>query len=148
MTIARVIGIALALLLFFDGHSFGRPAAQVAATKATEIFQGDIVELKIPGVGVTAAEGRMGKTTIPFFSNGSGFYTALVGADIDQAGLSSSHGQMYDVDGDAARQPNFIADQTKVLQERIVFGCRRPDQLSPEVLERIRRTKTNFPALS
>ena len=83
MTIARVIGIALAFLLFFDGHSFGRPAAQVAATKATEIFQGDIVELKIPGVGVTAAEGRMGKTTIPFFSNGSGFYTALVGADIE-----------------------------------------------------------------
>ena len=81
MTIARVIAIALALLLLFDGHSFGHPAAEVTTTKATEIFQGDIVELKIPGGGLTAVGGRMGKTTIPFFSNGSGFYTALVGAE-------------------------------------------------------------------
>ena len=128
MTIARVIGIALVLLSFFDDYSFGCSAA----TKPIEVFQGDIVELKIPGVGLTTLEGRMGKTMIPFFSNESGFYTALVGADIEaKPGLVTVTVKCANVHGDAAGQPNFNANQTKVLQEGIVFGCRRIRSVEP-----------------
>jgi hypothetical protein len=83
MKLVRILGIAIALLPLFDDYSFGRPAAKASGTKPIEIFQGDIVELKIPGIGLTTVEGRMGKATIPFLSSGSGHYTAFVGADLE-----------------------------------------------------------------
>ena len=59
MKLARILGIGIALLPVFDSYSFGRPAAKTSATKPIEISQGDIVELKIPGIGLTTVEGRM-----------------------------------------------------------------------------------------
>src|SRR4029450_4526369 len=44
MKLARILGIAIALLPFFESYSFGRPAAKTSATKPIEIAQGDIVE--------------------------------------------------------------------------------------------------------
>ncbi|HVH91103.1 MAG TPA: hypothetical protein VM783_06945, partial [Candidatus Acidoferrum sp.] len=83
MKLVRILGIGIALLPVFDSYSFGRPAAKTSATKPIEISQGDIVELKIPGIGLTTVEGRMGKAMVPFFSSGSGHYTAFVGADLE-----------------------------------------------------------------
>jgi murein DD-endopeptidase MepM/ murein hydrolase activator NlpD len=145
MTIARVIAIALALLLLFDGHSFGHPAAEVTTTKATEIFQGDIVELKIPGGGLTAVGGRMGKTTIPFFSNGSGFYTALVGADLEaKPGLVTVMVKGTTSTGTQRDSQISVRIKPKSFKKESFSVAAEFDQLSPEVLERIRQDQDQF----
>ncbi len=145
MTIARAIGIALALLLLFGGHSFGRPAAEVTATKTTEIFQGDIVELKIPGAGLTAVEGRMGKATIPFFSSGSGYYTALVGADLEaKPGLITVMVKGTTLTGAQRGSQISLRIKPKSFKQESFSVAAEFDQLSPEVLERIRKDQEQF----
>ncbi len=145
MTIARAIGIALALLLLFGGHSFGRPAAAVTATKTTEIFQGDIVELKIPGAGLTAVEGRMGKATIPFFASGSGYYTALVGADLEaKPGLITVMVKGTTLTGAQRGSQISLRIKPKSFKQESFSVAAEFDQLSPEVLERIRKDQEQF----
>ena len=145
MTIARAIGIALALLLLFGGHSFGRPAAEVTATKTTEIFQGDIVELKIPGAGLTAVEGRMGKATIPFFSSGSGYYTAFVGADLEaKPGLVTVIVKGTTTTGIQRDSQIWLMIKPKSFKKESFSVAAEFDQLSPEVLERIRKDQEQF----
>ena len=141
MTIARVIGIALVLLSFIDDYSFGCSAA----TKPTEVFQGDIVELKIPGVGLTAVEGRMGKTMIPFFSNESGFYTALVGADIEaKPGLVTVMVKCATLTGTQRDSQISMRIKPKSFKKESFSVAAEFDQLSPEVLERIRKDQDQF----
>jgi len=145
MTIARVIAIALALLLLFDGHSFGHPAAEVTTTKATEIFQGDIVELKIPGAELSAAEGRMGKATIPFFASGSGYYKALVGADLEaKPGLVTVMVKGATLTGTARDSQISLRIKPKSFKKESFSVAAEFDQLSPEVLERIRQDQDQF----
>jgi len=145
MTIARAIGIALALLLLFGGHSFGRPAAEVTATKTTEIFQGDIVELKIPGAGLTAVEGRMGKATIPFFSSGSGYYTAFVGADLEaKPGPVTVMVKGTTLTGAQRDSQISLRIKPKSFKQESFSVAAEFDQLSPEVLERIRKDQEQF----
>ena len=112
-------------IVVFRSASFVRPLPNLTATTSPEILQGDIVELKIPGGGLTAVEGRLGKTTIPFYSCGSDYYGPHRRRSGSQARLSNSHAQGYDEDGDAARHSNFIANQDEVVQKGIVLGGRR-----------------------
>ena len=145
MTIARVIGIALALLLFFDGHSFGRPAAQVAATKAHRNFSRRHCRAEDSGSGSHRRRGTYGKTTIPFFSNGSGFHGPGRRGYRSQAGLSSSHGQVYDVDrGRSATDQISLRIKPKSFKKESFSVAAEFDQLSPEVLERIRKDQDQF----
>jgi murein DD-endopeptidase MepM/ murein hydrolase activator NlpD len=145
MTIARAIGIALALLLLFGGHSFGRPAVEVTATKTTEIFQGDIVEVKIPAAGLTAVEGRMGKATIPFFSSGSGYYTALVGVDLEaKPGLVTVMVKGTTLTGAQRDSQISLRIKPKSFKKESFSVAAEFDQLSPEVLERIRKDQEQF----
>jgi murein DD-endopeptidase MepM/ murein hydrolase activator NlpD len=145
MTSARVIGISLALLLFFDGRSFGRPAAKVPATKPTEIFQGDIVELRIPGVGLTTVEGRMGKATIPFYSTGSGYYTALVGADLEaKPGLATVFVKGTTSTGVPRDSQMTLLIKPKSFKKESFSVAAEFDQLSRETIERIRQDQEEF----
>ena len=145
MTIARVLGIALALLLLFDGRSFGRPAAKVPATKPLEVFQGDIVELKIPGIGLTAVDGRMGKATIPFYSSGSGYYTALVGADLEaKPGLVTVFVKGTTTTGIQRDSRMTLLIKPKAFKKESFSVAAEFDQLSPETIERIRQDQEQF----
>jgi murein DD-endopeptidase MepM/ murein hydrolase activator NlpD len=145
MTIARVLGISLALLLFFDGRSFGRPAAKVPATKPLEVFQGDIVELKIPGIGLTAVDGRMGKATIPFYSSGSGYYTALVGADLEaKPGLVTVFVKGTTTTGIQRDSRMTLLIKPKAFKKESFSVAAEFDQLSPETIERIRQDQEQF----
>jgi Peptidase family M23 len=145
MKLARILGIAIALLLFLDGYSFGRPAGKGSGTKPTEIFQGDIVELKIPGIGLTTLEGRMGKATIPFFSSGSGHYTAVVGADLEaKPGLATVMIKGTTTTGiHRDSQMTLLIKPKSFKKESFSVGAEF-DQLSPEVLERIRKDQDEF----
>jgi murein DD-endopeptidase MepM/ murein hydrolase activator NlpD len=145
MKLARVLGIAIALLPLFDGYSFGRPAAKASGTKPTEIFQGDIAELKISGMGLTAVEGRMGKAMVPFFSSGSGDYTAFVGADLEAkpGAITVSVKGTTTTGLQRDSQITLLVKPKSFKKESFSVGAEF-DQLSPEVLERIRKDQDEF----
>jgi murein DD-endopeptidase MepM/ murein hydrolase activator NlpD len=145
MKLARILGIGIALLPVFDSYSFGRPAAKTSATKPIEIFQGDIVELKIPGIGLTTVEGRMGKAMVPFFSSGTGDYTAFVGADLEaKPGLVTVTVKGTTTTGlQRDSQMTLLIKPKPFKKESFSVGAEF-DQLSPEVLERIRKDQDEF----
>jgi murein DD-endopeptidase MepM/ murein hydrolase activator NlpD len=145
MKILPVAGLALVLLTLIAGDSFGRPAAGATATKPTEIFQGDIVELEIPGAGLTAVEGRMGKTTIPFFPSGNGSYTAVVGADLEaKPGLVTMVVKGTTLDGGRRDRQISFRIRAKSFKKETFSVAKEFDQLSPEALEKIRQDQEQF----
>jgi len=144
MKLARILAIAMALLPLLDGYSFGRPATKASGTKSTEIFQGDIVEVRIPGMGLTSVEGRMGKAMVPFFSNGSGDYTAFVGADLEaKPGLVTVIVKGTTTTGIRDSQISLLIKPKAFKRESFSVGAEF-DQLSPELLERIRKDQDEF----
>lgn len=145
MKIFCVAGLALALVSVFQGESFGGPAAGSTVTKPTDIFQGDIVELKIPGAGLTAVEGRMGKATIPFFASGNDSYTALVGADLEaKPGLVTMVVQGTTLDGARRDRQIQLRVRAKSFKKESFSVAKEFDQLSPEALEKIRQDQEQF----
>jgi murein DD-endopeptidase MepM/ murein hydrolase activator NlpD len=145
MKILCVAALTLALLSLFRGDSFGREAAGSTATKPTEIFQGDIVELEISGTGLTTVEGRMGKATIPFFASGNGSYTALVGADLEaKPGLVTMVVKGTTSDGERRDSQILLRIRAKPFKKESFSVAKEFDQLSPEALEKIRQDQEQF----
>lgn len=145
MKIGRCAGLVLALLSLCPGHSFGRPATVATATKATEIFQGGVVELEIFGPDLTRTEGRLGKATIPFFSSGNGHYTALVGADLEaKPGLAAVMVKGLTLAGKQRDSQILLRIKPKSFKKESFSVAAEFDQLSPEVLERIRKDQDEF----
>lgn len=145
MKILRVAGLALVLLNLFAVDSFGRQAAGATVTKPTEIFQGDIVELEIPGAGLTAVEGRMGNTTIPFFPSANGSYTAVVGADLEaKPGLVTIVVKGTTLNGGQRDRQISLRVRAKSFKKESFSVAKEFDQLSPEALEKIRQDQEQF----
>jgi len=145
MKLARILAMAMALLSLLDGYSFGRPAAKASGTRPTEIFQGDIVELRIPGMGLISVEGRMGKAMVPFFSNGSGDYTTFVGADLEaKPGLVTVIVKGITTTGIQRDSQLSLLIKPKAFKKESFSVGAEFDQLSPEVLERIRKDQDEF----
>jgi len=145
MKLGRILAIAVTLLSWLDGYSFGRPAAKASGTKPTEIFQGDIVELRIPGMGLTSVEGRMGKAVVPFFSNGTGDYTAFVGADLEaRPGFVTVTVKGMTTTGIQRDSQISLLIKPKAFKKESFSVGAEFDQLSPEVRERIRRDQDEF----
>lgn len=145
MKLARILAIAMALLCWLDDDSFGRPVAKASGTKPTEIFQGDIVELRIPGMGLSSVEGRMGKAMVPFFSNGSGDYTAFVGVDLEaKPGLVTVVVKGITTTGIQRDSQVSLLIKPKAFKKESFSVAAEFDQLSPEVLERIRNDQDEF----
>ena len=145
MKIGRCAGLVLALLSLCPGHSFGRPATVATATKATEIFQGGVVELEIFGPDLTRAEGRLGKAIIPFFSSGNGHYTALVGADLEaKPGLAAVMIKGLTLTGKQRDSQILLRIKPKSFKKESFSVAAEFDQLSPEVKERIHKDQDEF----
>src|SRR5215510_14322648 len=145
MKLGRILAIAVTLLSWLDGYSFGRPAAKASGTKPTEIFQGDIVELRIPGMGLTSVEGRMEKAVVPFFSNGTGDYTAFVGADLEaRPGFVTVTVKGMTTTGIQRDSQISLLIKPKAFKKESFSVGAEFDQLSPEVRERIRRDQDEF----
>jgi murein DD-endopeptidase MepM/ murein hydrolase activator NlpD len=145
MSIARVIGSALALLSLLAGHVFARPGARATVTQPTEVLQGDIVAIKIPGVGLAAVEGRMGKAPVPFYLRPSGYYTGLVGADLEaKPGLVTLTVKGTTSTGTARDSQVTLHIKPKSFKKESFSVAAEFDQLSPETLERIRNDQQQF----
>src|SRR5438034_3872177 len=79
----RIVTITIAALGVFFNAAFGGSRSPSVAVKPIEVFQGEIVELKVSGTGLAAVEGQLGKETVPFYPSGRGTFSALVGVDLE-----------------------------------------------------------------
>jgi murein DD-endopeptidase MepM/ murein hydrolase activator NlpD len=145
MRVARAVGSALVLLSLLPGHAFARPDARATVAKPTEVFQGDIVAIKIPAVGLTAVEGRLGKATVPFYLRPSGYYTALVGADLEaKPGVMTLNVKGTTTTGTEHDSQVTLRIKPKSFKKESFSVAAEFDQLSPEILARIRNDQEEF----
>jgi murein DD-endopeptidase MepM/ murein hydrolase activator NlpD len=145
MKFARALGSALSLLSLLVGHAFARPGAKATVTQPTEVFQGDIVAIKIPGAGLAAVEGRMGKATVPFHRSANGYYTALVGADLEaKPGVMTLTVKGTTTSGTEHNSQVTLRIKPKSFKKESFSVASEFDQLSPETLERIRHDQEQF----
>jgi murein DD-endopeptidase MepM/ murein hydrolase activator NlpD len=145
MRIARAVASALALLSLLVGYAFGRPAAKATATPPTVVFQGDIVAIRIAGAGLTAMEGRLGKSAVPFYLRPSGYYTGLVGADLEaKPGSVTLTVKGQTATGTERDSQVMLLIKPKPFKKESFSVASEFDQLSPETLERIRNDQLQF----
>jgi murein DD-endopeptidase MepM/ murein hydrolase activator NlpD len=137
--------LVLALLVLFPAASFGGPATVSTSKKPVEIFQGEILELKIPAAGLAGVEGRMGKARIPFLASEDGSYTALVGADLEaKPGPVIMAVKATTLSGARRDSQIFLRIKAKSFKQESFSVAKEFDQLGPEALERIRHDQEQF----
>jgi len=145
MNRARVIGFALAFLFSLANRSFGGAPDRETATKPAEVYQGDILELKIPAEGLTAVHGRMGKVTIPFYLNGQGYFTTFVGVDLEaRPGLAKVNVKSTTSLGTRRETAIRLQIKPKLFKQESFSVAPEFDQLSAEVIQRIRKDQDQF----
>ena len=137
---ARIATVVVVILGMGLGVGFGGQPSRPAAPKPTEILQGEIVELKVSGRGLTSVEGWMGKERIYFHPNEAGFYAALVGADVE-AKPGPAKVAVKGVTQSGARWEIVIPlkIKAKAFKTESFSVAEEFDQLGAETLERIRR---------
>lgn len=145
MKAAWVVTSAVIALWMLGESAFGRQPSSSAAAKPVEVLQGEIVELKISGKGLSAVGGLMGGEAIHFYASEDGTYAALVGVDLEaKPGLARVivKGMTY---GGMQRETQIILNiKAKAFQKESFSIPAEFDQLSPEVLERVRREQEQF----
>jgi murein DD-endopeptidase MepM/ murein hydrolase activator NlpD len=143
--IVWVIAATLALFALFDNRSFGAVAAKEKVAKAIEIFQGNILELKIPAEGLTAVHGRMGNATIPVYPSGNGFFTTLIGVDLEaKPGLVNVIVKSTTSSATLRESQIRLQIKPKSFKQESFSVAAEFDQLSAEVIERIRKDQDQF----
>jgi len=113
---------------------------KASAAEPLEVSQGEVVELKISGIGLTALGGHLGKNRILFYPADGKNYAALVGIDLEAMPAivnivvkgTSKGGRRRDI-----QIP--IKIKTKSFQHESFAVAPEFDDLGPDVLERIRQ---------
>ena len=142
----RAVVFAAIFLWLSASIAFGaQPSAKTGALKTVGILQGEIAEINLSAPGVVAAEGRLGSEKIYFYPGDNGVLTALVGADLETkpgpakilvSGTTHSGAQWATQIPLKIKSKAFKSESFSVAQEF--------DQLSADVLERIRREQEQF----
>lgn len=142
----RAVEFAAIFLWLSASIAFGaQPSAKTGAMKTVEILQGEIAEIKLSAPEVVAAEGRLASEKIYFYPGDNGVLTALVGADLETrpgpakilvSGTAQSGAPWATQIPLKIKSKTFKSESFSVAQEF--------DQLSSEVLERIRREQEQF----
>jgi len=137
--------IAIWLVLLGAGPAFGEPAAKLSAARSVEVFQGEIVELKISGQGLSAVEAKMGAERIPFYPGTAGVFTALAGVDLEAApGWAKVPVKATTRAGTHRQTRIMLKIKAKSFQQESFSVPTEFEPFSSEVLERIRREQKQF----
>jgi murein DD-endopeptidase MepM/ murein hydrolase activator NlpD len=145
MKLTRTTRIAVVGFCLLVGQAFGGSGFKPKLAEPAEVFQGDIVEVKIPGDGVKTVAGRMGKETIPFYLNDGGYYTALIGADVEaKPGPALIHIITTSPAGTRRETRITLKIKTKQFKKESFSVPAEFEQLSAEVLERIKKDREQF----
>jgi murein DD-endopeptidase MepM/ murein hydrolase activator NlpD len=90
-------------------------------------------------------EGRMGKATVPFHRSANGYYTALVGADLEaKPGVMTLTVKGTTTTGTEHNSQVTLRIKPKSFKKESFLVASEFDQLSPETLERIRHDQEQF----
>jgi murein DD-endopeptidase MepM/ murein hydrolase activator NlpD len=131
---------AIAALGFYLGVAFGGMPAAFSPTKPLEVFQGGIVELKAFGTGLSAVAGRFGHETVRFYPGEDGVFSALLGVDLEaKPGLAKVSIKETRAGSGIRETQVTLKIKPKKFQQESFSVPAEFDELSPEVLERIRR---------
>src|SRR5262245_11100657 len=145
MRFARALGSALFLLSLLAGHAFARPGAKATVTQPTEVFQAGIAAVKSPWVIVTALAGLVGQSTVPFYCRTNGYYTALIGANLEaKPGVVTLMVKGTTSSGTERNSQVTLRIKPKSFKKESFSVAAEFDQLSPETLERIRSDQQEF----
>jgi murein DD-endopeptidase MepM/ murein hydrolase activator NlpD len=144
--VRRAVEFAAIILWLSASIAFGaQPSSQTGALKTVEIFQGEVTEINLSAPGVIAAEGRLGNEKVYFYPGDNGILAALLGADLE-AKLGTAKilvsGTTQSGASWATQIPLKI--KSKAFKSESFSVAQEFDQLSPEVLERIRREQEQF----
>lgn len=127
------------------GIAFGAQPAKPAAHKIVEVFQGEITEIHLSAPAIAAAEGRLGSEKVHFYQGENGVLTALVGADLEAKPGSAKilvRGAAHT--GAPWETQIALRIKTKAFKSESFSVAQEFDQLSAEVLDRIRREQELF----
>ena len=110
-----------------------------------EIAQGGINELEVAGTDLVSVEGTFGKEKIPFYRNAQGNFMALLGIDLEaKPGSEILHLKSTSRDGRSRESAIPVAITAKSFPQENFSVAPAFDQLTPEVLERIRNEQQQF----
>ena len=143
----KTVGIAAfvcAIGLIF-GAARAEQTRSLLLSKPTEVVQGGIAELEISGAGLAAIEGRFGKEKIPFYRNARGNFAALLGIDLEaQPGPAKLHINATTRAGTSRESDISLPIKGKSFPQEEISVAAEFDQLTPEVLERVRKEQEQF----
>ena len=136
----RASAIIALMFWLLGGARFAWPAAQLLEREPIEVFQGEIVELKLSGTGLTPVEAQLGKNKIRFYPAEDKNYTALVGIDLEtKPGLVKVVVKGATKAGIIRIIQLPIRVKTKSFQQESFSVAPQFDDLGPDLLERIRQ---------
>ena len=126
--------------------AFGaQPSPKAGTLRTVEVLQGEIAEIKVSAPGVAAAEGRLGSEKIYFYPGDNGVFAALVGADLEtKPGPATILVSGTTQSGASWATQIPLKIKSKAFKSESFSVAQEFDQLSPEVLERIRREQEQF----
>jgi len=137
-------GFLLACFAFLWRPETAVPA-DVVWPEGLALAQGEIVEVRVAGSEVLSVEGQMNSQAIAFFRDHTGSFTALVGADLEAKPgpvkliLKAATGE-----GQVQKKDVVLRIRSKAFPKESFTVSAEFDQLSDEVLERIRRERDQF----
>ena len=141
-----MIARAVVLLLCFSAsavHAIERFALSWPAR--LKIPQGEIVEIKVYGEGLSSVEGRWAERNLPFYPVAPGWFAAIIGVDLQaKPGLSKITIAATNDAGRQRRAQTIVQTVSKSFREESFKVAPGFDQLSPEALELIRIERADF----
>jgi murein DD-endopeptidase MepM/ murein hydrolase activator NlpD len=142
----RAAGFAVVFVWLSASIVFGAQALSKTGTlKTVEVLQGEVAEISLSAPGVAAAEGRLGNEKVYFYPGDNGVFAALLGADLEAkpgAAKILVSGTTHSGASWATQIPLKI--KSKAFKSESFSVAQEFDQLSPEMLERIRREQEQF----
>ena len=144
MRTAGVAAAVCAIGLIF-GTAWAEQAPSFIVSKPAEIVQGGTAELEVSGAELTAVEGRFGKEKIPFYRDAQGNFAALLGVDLEaKPGPAKFHIKITTRAGVSRESEISLPIKAKSFPQEDFAVAPEFDQLTPEVLERVRKEQQQF----
>lgn len=139
--------VAAYVFISFMSSSLALAAAPAKITwpKPLSAFQGDLAEVNIGGDDLLEVDGMLGKEKIYFHANGKGFFTALIGIDVEAKLATVKLLVKATTGGGETQQREIPLKINAVAFHKESFNVPPSfDQMSPETLAEIRREQTDF----
>jgi murein DD-endopeptidase MepM/ murein hydrolase activator NlpD len=145
MKTLHVTAAALAIGWLVCGTSWSEPPRGWVVPSPGEIFQGGILELRVPAQDFASLEGNFAGEKIPFYSDASGNFTALLGIDLEaKPGPANVHLKGVTRAGTHRKGQISLKIKSKAFPQESFTVPPQFDELGPEVLERIRVDREQF----